>query len=194
MRIGAGEVASSVVLRTTVILGEALESRPLRAKRIGSILWEDAQEVVLEGAGGRFPMEAINFSESDWQLPDRAAWRLEWGEDFELPVLGGLHLRLNLDHPKVKMLIEHPEHAESKVLSAAMFYDVGRQLIYAALRDSAFVERENAWPKDSVGAVVNRLMKTNFRGESARSLAEKMKQRPEWFEAFVQSGLGAWWS
>jgi len=194
MQIPAGELAGLVTLTTSVILGEALDAKPLRARRVGSILWEDAQEVVLEGGGGRFPMEAMSFSESDWQHPDRAAWMLGWGKDFDLPVLGGLHLMLNLDHPKVKTLLERPEDVESRILSSTMFFDVGRQLVYAALRDPLFVERTNPWLKESVGAVVDRLLRTSFRGESARSLSEKMKARPEWFDAYLQAQLGAWWS
>ena len=53
-----------------------MDGHPLGASIPGSILWEDALEVDIEGEGTRFPVEVTDFEEQDW-LPSSAAWYLD---------------------------------------------------------------------------------------------------------------------
>lgn len=184
------ELGGTLRLRCVLALGGRVAPAPLRARRAGSVLWEDVHEVVLEGGGARFPMEALSFKDSSWRLPDHAAWALEWDrDDLELPLLGALRLYLNTDHPTMAEALNAPDAASSRLLMAALQHDVGRQLVLGALMSDAFVSREDKWPRDSVGEVVSRLIAHRFRGESATSLRQRLEQEPLQFEAVLQDRL-----
>lgn len=191
MELEGRNLSGKLVLRTAVVLARRLDPAPLRARRPGSVLWEDEQEVLLEGEGSRFPTEVVSFKQSDNSYPSNAAWVLDWDrEDLELPVLGGLRLYLNSDHPQVARMLENPRDPSSLVFLSAVHHDVGRQLIRGAVLVDEFVEREG-YPKNSIGHVIQRLIKVRFRGESPLVLRNRLQQNPENFDALLQDRLHA---
>ena len=191
MAIEGRDLSGKLILRTAVVLGTRLEASPLRARRPGSVLWEDEQTVALEGEGSRFPMEVVSFKDSGWQLPARAAWALDWNrDDLEVPVLGGIRLYLNSDHPQVVSMLQSPRDPASIVFAAAMHQDIGRQLIRGAVMTDEFLEREK-YPRDSVGHIIQRLIKSRLIGETPTSLRTRLQQHPERFDALLQDRLRA---
>jgi hypothetical protein len=186
------DLSGSVYLRTSLVLGENLPREPLRAYRAGTLLWNDEVRLVLEGAGARFPMELVSFSRSGWQLPAGAAWKLEWdSEALELPVLGGLRLFLNEDHPRVQKMVTEPDSSEAEVMRETVHFDIGRQLIRGALESEAFLETDD-WPEDSVGRMISRLLKVRFDREPPAAIRGRMRSSPEQFDAELQARLQAW--
>jgi hypothetical protein len=195
LRIQGRDLAGSLRVRSMLVLGGRLPPAPLRARRPGTLLWEDIHDVVLEGGGARFPMEVISFSQSSWRLPNHAAWALEWDrEDLELPLLGALRLYLNADHPAVSAALAKPTDPASTTLIAALHHDVARQLVVGALLSDEFVERTEKWPAESVGEVIHKLLSNRFKGDSPQDLRERLRQEPSQFEATLQDHLRAFWS
>jgi hypothetical protein len=194
MAVEGQDLSGKLVLRTAVVLATRLKPAPLRARRLGSVLWEDEQIVALEGEGSRFPTEVVSFEDSGWQLPARAAWALDWNrEDLDVPVLGGIRLYLNSDHAQVLSMLQSPRDPASLVFIAAMHQDVGRQLIRGAVLTEEFRDREQ-YPRDSIGHVIQRLIKARFKGENPTSLHNRLHQRPEQFDALLQDRLRAFGS
>ena len=191
MAVQGQHLSGKLVLKTAVVLATRLNAAPLRARRPGSVLWEDEQSVALEGEGSRFPTEVVSFKDSGWQLPERAAWVLDWDrDDLETPVLGGIRLYLNSDHPQVLSMLQSPKDVASLVFVAAMHQDIGRQLIRGAVLTEEFRDRDT-YPRNSIGHVVHRLIKARLQGETATSLHQRLQQKPEQFDALLQDRLRA---
>lgn len=190
VQIPGNVLASSLTLMVHICLAQSLPKRPLVAWRPGTILWESAHRLDLEGGGSRFPMEILDFSKSSWQFPERAAWVLDWDpEDLEVPVLGGMRLYLNKAHPRVQQMLERPREPEVRLFQAAMQYDVARMLIRGALLSEAFFSNEGRWPSDSVGRTISLLLKS-FDGDSPETLRVLMQNDSPQFEARLQHQLG----
>lgn len=194
LEIEGHALAGSITVHAALGLNRTLEPSPLRARRAGTVLWEDQKTILLEGGGARFPMEVRSFANSGWQFPPRAAWYFDLdNEQWEIPVLGGMRLHLNQDHPAVIRYLEDPSSVEAVFFYRTLHFDVGRQLIRAALASESFIEREERWPRNSVGDAVSRLIRFNFRGETLGALANRMQQEPNFFDAQLQGALDAWW-
>jgi hypothetical protein len=185
-----GELLSANLrLTTSVVLAVDLPRAPLQAFRAGTVLWEDKTRLLLEGGGSRFPMEAIPFSRS-LGFPSRAAWYLDWDvTDLEVPVLGGVRLYLNLDHQVIARTVRETGDPRSRVVIEAIQFDVARQLIRGALSQPDFVARDTPYPKESIGRIIQRLLKTRFRGERPTGLRAEMQEDPDRFDARLQHEL-----
>lgn len=184
----AGRLLSDALeLMTVVVLGETQASRPIVAWRAGSILWEEEHTVSL-AQGSRFPLQSIAFR--GWQWPAGAIWRLEWDpSDLHAPVLGGLCVYLNADHPRHEDLVGPSASPASRAVRSTLYHDVARSLIRGALDHDEFLSEDVSYPNRSVGQVVRRILRTGFRGYSLRQLREEMRQAPAVFEARLQDGL-----
>jgi hypothetical protein len=191
VEVDGAELGRDLHLSVAVVLGTTLPPRAITAWRQGSVLWEDAVTLRLEGGGSRFPIEEVSFPDSGIDFPDRAAWRLVWeADDLELPVLGSVRLFLNREHPTVRMMLDHPERPDSRLVTAFMMFDVTRALVRGAVCGEAFCTRDRPWPADSVGRVVDRILKVHFRGATPGSLRQMALQDPERFDAVLQDRLG----
>ncbi len=183
-------LSGSIGLHSVISLSQALPPRPIIAWRPGTILWQESHTLRLEGGGSRFPMEILDFTKCGWQFPNRAAWMLEWDpEDLELPVLGGMRLYLNSDHPRVKRMLEFPKELDVRIFQGAMQYDVARTLIRGALLNPEFIQRDEPWPTDSVGKTIWLLFRS-FTGDSPETLRQMMDNDVARFEARLQHHLG----
>lgn len=191
LALAGPELGGSLELLTAVVLARALPPAPIRAHLPGTVLWDSSKEVRLQGGGSRFPMEAVTFSTSGHRLPTGAAWHLELDpEALELPVLGAVMLFLNLEHPPVAAMIDDPEAPASKALAGMLRFDVASRLVRAALSSTAYAEREEAWPRDSLGRVMHRLFKLRFRRDSLDALRQQMVEEPLTFASLLQARLG----
>ncbi|HND33337.1 MAG TPA: hypothetical protein PLA94_25235 [Myxococcota bacterium] len=191
LSIPADQLGGDLRLKLTICLATALPSRPVTAFRAGSVLWEDEREVRLEGGSSRFPMEDISFSEAGWQFPVGAAWRLIWEEeDLELPFLGSVRLYLNRDHAMIRELIEQPEQRTSRIVASLLQFEVARSLLKGALASENYRARKEPWPEDSVGKVVERLLKAHFKDQSPEGLRTLQAKQPDQWESLLQARLG----
>lgn len=188
--VGA-DLGGSIHLSTAVVLAAARPREPLRASLPGAVLWESTATLRLEGGESRFPMEAVPFSKAGWDLPPGAAWRLELDPtDLELPALGSLRLLLNSEHLAIRRVLDTPQDPRAKLTEAAMRFDVARTLIMTAITLPDYAARgAEPWPRDSVGAVIEKLLKAHFKRETVATLAQLQSQDPGRFEALLQDRL-----
>jgi hypothetical protein len=136
-------------------------------------------------------MDAISFQSSGPDFPSGAAWRLEWDpDDLEVPVLGGVRLHLNTDHPLMEKVVATPDDPASRLVVAAMQFDVARTLLRGALERDDLAQRTTPWPADSVGKVLERLIKLRFPGLGAPTLQARLRSAPDAFDALLQDRLG----
>lgn len=185
------ELGRELQLTVAVVLGETLYPKPITAWRQGSVLWEDTVTLRLEGGASRFPVEELSFAAAGHDFPDGAAWRLVWEpDDLELPVLGSVRLFLNRDHPTTRAVLDNPDRADARLVTSFMMFDVTRALVRGAVCSEAFQTRDRPWPGDSVGRVVDRILKVRFRGATAASLGQMAEHDPERFDAVLQDRLG----
>tara|TARA_B100001063_G_scaffold243481_1_gene274193 strand:+ start:390 stop:1286 length:897 start_codon:yes stop_codon:yes gene_type:complete len=97
----------------------------------GSILWEDTNEIILEGQGSLFPMEVCKFPKSY----SNANWYLDVGE-MSAPVSGGLRLYINVE--KTDLINNLNSKELSNDFFKIIYSDIARQIILRALHDEEF--------------------------------------------------------
>jgi hypothetical protein len=186
------ELAKFVAFALTLHLAESIrpEAGSLSPWLVGSILWRESKIYYVEGDAARFPVETLDFSQSS-QLPKNAAWYLDWNPN--LPAdsfLGSVRLYLNTAHQHIQRLTaeQGPDEAELVVLRSILRTDVARQLISGALASEAFLEGEEFEP-GSVGSHIVSLIGQVFPERPIEQLAAEMRERPNHFEARMQSRL-----
>ena len=193
MTIPASEVSRRVYLQAclyiTTLAGGGRD--PLAAALLGSTLWSDEVEILLEGIGSRFPVEIVNFDGVSW-IPTGAAWYLEW--DPFAPynsLLGTVRLLVNAANSRVVNAVRTSDQQspEEFLIRSAIYFDVGRTMVREMLASDEFRENLDRFPKGSVGFHVATLLKILFPGESAQALRTMATERYSWFDARLQAAL-----
>lgn len=180
--------------RRLVLLAAASGPRsPLTASAQGSVLWQEPRgwrtTVALEGDATRFPTDTVDFRRTGGLAPD-AAWHLEIDlGDPEVAALNAVRLRLNEGHPAIAAIISGQQDDRSSAVMNALMWDVGRQLIHAALDQPEFVDGWGHFPEDSIGYVLQLLLQRTWPGEEARSLRAARDADPARFESSLQGRL-----
>ncbi|MCC6190311.1 MAG: hypothetical protein IT318_14865 [Anaerolineales bacterium] len=189
------QLASSLELAVCLILLQpGLNPGPFTARRPGTLLYlqEPRQRLLLEGEGGRFPVELIDFSIGRTVLPDNAGWVLVWDpEDLHQPVLGSVRLYVNSRHERVKQAVTLGL-PEDFGISEAIRYDLARTLILGALQNDEFVNRPEAFAEDTVGAAIHAMLHVYFDGVPLHDLRSNAEQ-PSSFEPKLQAALKVFW-
>lgn len=194
LKIDGSSLALSLVLEAQLVLIDGKARAPLAPRFPGSVLWRDRREIVLEGAGTRFPVELCDFQARAW-LPENAGWYLDWdSEDLEQPVLGGVRLLVNTRHERVRDAIEACSLPTGltpgpEAIVSALYHDVGRVLILGALANEDFVSNPRRYPAASVGRIVANLITTIFPGRDIAELGAKRQSQPFAFECELQDRL-----
>ena len=190
-------LSDRVHLETQILLARAAHAGRLGAHQPGSILWSDPFTVLLEGASTRFPSEWLDFCAAAW-LPADAGWFLDWDpDDLHAPVLAGLQLKLNSNHEAVRAAVSAIQPlAVEKAIRNAIWFDVARTLIVAALDNPQFGSSTAAFEEGSIGAAIRRLIRMQFPGDTVEGLAQYRRSQPLRFEALLQDRLrlfhGVW--
>ncbi|MDW8207378.1 MAG: hypothetical protein RMJ43_06040 [Chloroherpetonaceae bacterium] len=188
VEISPGLAGGTLVLRTLVILDTPSEGarQPFAAARAGSVLWQDRTELVLEGKGPRFPVEARKF---DSQYLSEAGWMLDWRPSSpEIMFMGSVRLLLNERHKAVLEAATAASPDESqKMIVSAITADVGRSLITGMLRNPEFGKDGVRYERGTVGQVVGNLIALTFPGEDLDTVRAQLENEPETFAARLQS-------
>lgn len=146
----------------------------------GAILWRSSRKVLIEGEAARFPVEGRAFSSSS--LPGGAPWFLDWtATNLEDPLLGGVRLLLNSEHPAAAEITSESE--SGTLWREFMRLDVATQLIRGCLLQEEFRTSPTAYSEGSIGAHVNALITTFLPGHSARTLFSMSQHEPNRFHA-----------
>jgi hypothetical protein len=190
--VPAKDLAGEVEVETHVLVPTArATAEPLSPHYAGSVLWTDAVTVVLEGNAPRFPVELVDFQTVLWAPHPDASWYVSWNRyDLDQPMLGSVRLFVNARHPRVvRAMSQDAQDGEARVIRSAIYYDVGRSLIRAALNDDQFLENPEAFSPGTIGRAVARLLRFLFPTDSPTSVRSAMQERPEHFDSDLQAKL-----
>ena len=183
-------ISEKIVLRTVLVttsLTRALS--PLSPSHPGSIIWEDNRDLGLEGTASRFPTEIVSFSEMG--LHSEAGWKLVLdSSDLNLPFRQGVMLYINSENASVYAAVAAPARsAENRAIIGTIRFDVARTLLSQALSNEEFQDESTEYDSESIGEAARRMMAGYFSGEPVSSVEEMMRERPEEFSTFLQSGI-----
>jgi hypothetical protein len=191
--LAPNELAESVQLALSLHLltGDLKTSHSLAPRIVGSVLWRESKNLILEGQAARFPIEARSF-ENDSLLPKRAAWYLDWTADaIGDPFMGTVRLLVNDSHPTIHQFLRgQPEEAGHQVIASILKFDVACQLVEGMLRSDDFIGNRVEMPVGSVGRHVRELLEICFPGESVSSLASRLTTDRAMFMSLLQEALG----
>lgn len=151
------------------------------------VLWEpsdDLTSIALEGTGGRFPVEAVDFSAQ--HMPE-AAWSLSLAyTDPNDSFLGAVRLYLNSDHPAIAAMLADPESEESRRTVSVIQWDASRSLLLEASADARMAD--GPFEEESIGGVVTRMC-TSILQQEVSSIFALMTSDPARFERLLQDKL-----
>lgn len=190
----SSDIAGSVRLDLCLILlhGGAAQSR-LAATVPGSVLWREEPDartrIALEGDATRFPTEARDFTSSGLFDPN-AAWYLDLDlAQLDASPMHSVRLVVNEAHPGMAKVIRGDDDPEVVAISSAMYWDVARRMIHMALDQREFVESWGHFSEDSIGLVVEQLLKRVFPHDDASTLHGEREFNPDRFESRLQGRL-----
>lgn len=178
LTLPAGTLAKSVSFQRSLVLMLDREPNGFSAHRAGSRLFTEGRvNLTLEGAGSRFPTEAVSFKKLGYS---NAPWRFElaFADPGEDSFMGAARLLINTDHPAVNALTQ-PTHPQFKALSKILLADILRTSVLK------FISNQSEIPPisepDSVASVVGAMSDT-YMDLSLPESVELIEQRPEEFE------------
>lgn len=190
LQVPAPRAGGVLHVLTRLCLGVQLEPRPLRASRPGTVLWEEEQTVRLEGTGPRVPCDSVPFSQARGDLHAGAAWHIELnGADLEASARHSVRVLLNTENAATARLLADPRSETGVAMQESIRFALARALLNAALDDDAFVAGETTWPSNSIGRVVARLFRTNFRDTEHVRLRQLRDSDREAWETLLQDRL-----
>lgn len=189
--IPAREAAGALILQSQLLLSRLPTTVPPLAPRLpGSVLWDDAVQVALEGSASRFPVEVVDFSAVLW-APVGAGWHLAWNpHDLRLPVSASVTLYINSGHAAVISAVRGASREPgANAIRSAIYFDVGRALIHGALRSEEFMEDPDGFPEGTLGRCLRNLLHLTFPGDGPDALRSTLLERSEFFDSMLQETM-----
>lgn len=183
-------IGGRVDLRTRLVLRHpGLQPSPISPTEAGTVLWRDETAVAVEGSAARFPVTALDFSQTVFS--DGAAWALEWeADDLARPLLGGLRLLLNSAHPQLTEALGSPTDPRTAVLQSFITFDVARTLVHGALSNDDFTAAPHSYDEGTVGRAAADLIDSCWQAVPASSLAQRLRDNPARLDTSLQAYLG----
>jgi len=188
-------LAGNLQLRSALVLLEQtsdMVADVLAPHRPGSILWEDAITVVLEGQASRFPITVMDFVESDLG-PENSCWHFDWSPaEPSLPAMATMRLYFNSRHPTFHAAMVSRDLSPSQsVMRSALKFGLGEELIRLALERADELEAgETEFAAGSSGRVLLELLERVFPGRGPIACREFRLQDPGRFVAEIQARTG----
>jgi hypothetical protein len=100
-----------------------------------------------------------------------------------------VRLIVNEAHPGMAKVIRGDDDPETVAMSSAMYWDVARRMIHMALDQHDFVESWGHHSEDSIGLVIEQLIKRVFPLDDATTLQGDREFNPDRFESRLQGRL-----
>lgn len=187
--VDPSRVAGTIDLGRHVVLSEPLTlSEDGRAHRLGSRLQADRrQRVLLEGAGGRFPTEAVPFSAigrepAPWDLTIRYS-------DLHDTFMGAVRLVVNTEHP-AGLAALNPDHPEHPVVVSVMRWDMVRRMLgHIVMTELDLTVLKEEYNPESVGGAVEALCELYLKRPLMDAVCDFQAGRED-FEPMMQARLG----
>lgn len=189
VHLAGADLGGVLLLDTALILGRRRdgESRPIAARRAGSVLWSDRAALRLQGDAPQFPMAIIDFENTIY--PAEAAWHLEL-DALDSATMGSLLLLVNEKKTVVADALKNAAkpRQQDKILLAVLYADVARMMIEHALRNPDFSE-DSVFPDETLGATIQSLFGRLFPERSVRDVRAQIERAPGWLSTEVQASL-----
>jgi len=183
LTVPAGVLAESVRLTKNVVLANGLEDGAAGvARRAGSVLATSERSIVaLEGNGGRFPTEAVDFRavgrpESPWTI-------VTTFDSIDESFVGSVRLLVNSEHPVGQLTLAADQPAG---LDAVMKADIVRRLLLDL--SAREVDLSVECPEESVGDVIAGMCDL-YLGMSIETAIKTLRADPAQFEDLLASSL-----
>lgn len=164
-----------VKLTCSLVLKEDLDAVPRWSPSAkGSVCWQDETILDLEGAGSRFPMRDCAFSEH-YQLPNGAAWHLEWR-----PTL--LHYSFNsavtlLLNSERKEFLDKIQAGDDILVEQVMSAITG-EICASVLGSDEFIADDSEYPEGSLGSVARSWLLGALPGKNLSDIKTLYEQCP----------------
>jgi hypothetical protein len=184
LRLPRGHVAGSVSLSAHLVLARTSQPRDdqvayLRGARIHSSAPFTAR---LEGTGGRFPTEAVPFSELGF---GNAPWSIVCAYDqLSDSFMGGIRLLINTEHPIGRLSLE----ATAPPWVGRMLRTELMRLLIAQAADQVEAADEASFEEGSIGLVLDRMC-SFFLGRSLKAAVRAYRDEPVYFERLLHDHL-----
>lgn len=181
LRLPRGHVAGSISLSAHLVLACTSQPRDdqvayLRGARIHS---SDPFTVRLEGTAGRFPTEAIPFSELGFA---NAPWSIVRAYDqLSDSFMGGIRLLINTEHPIGRLSMEST--APSWV-GLMLRMELIRLLIAEVADQVEMADDESLFEEGSIGLVLEQMCRFFLR-RSLKAVVRTYKDEPAYFERLL---------
>lgn len=189
VEVDPSRVAGTIDLGRHVVLADTLTpSEDGRAHRLGSRLQADRrQRVLLEGAGGRFPTEAVPFSAIG---REPAPWDLTIHySDLHDTFMGAVRLVVNTEH-SAGLAALNPDHPEHAVVVSVMRWDMVRRLLgHIAMMEVDLTVLKEEYNPESVGGAVEALCELYMKRSVVDAVGDFQTGRED-FEPMLQARLG----
>lgn len=179
-----GRVADVVQLSAHLVLADTLQSRDdqvayLQGARIHS---SDTFSVRLEGNAGRFPTEAVPFSELGF---GNAPWSITCAFDqLSDNFMGGIRLLINTEHPVGQLSLEPNAPAW---VGRMLRMDLVRLLV-AQVASQVEEADTSSFEEGSVGQVLNKMCRF-FLGSGLKTAVSTYRDDPAYFERQLHDRL-----
>ncbi|MEQ3725259.1 hypothetical protein [Alcanivorax sp.] len=168
-------LCEQIKLTCSLVLKEDLDFGPRWAPSVkGAVCWQDDTILDLEGEGSRFPMRDCAFSEH-YQLPNGAAWHLEWR-----PAL--LHYSFNsavtlLLNSERKEFLDKVQAGDGILVEQVMSAITG-EICASVLCSDEFISDAGEHPEGSLGAVARSWLLGALPGKSLSDIKALYEQSP----------------
>lgn len=184
LRLPRGHVAGSISLSAHLVLAGTSQPRDdqvayLRGARIHS---SAPFTVLLEGTGGRFPTEAVPFSELGF---GNAPWTIVCAYDqLSDSFMGGIRLLINTEHPIGWLSLE----ATAPPWVGRMLRMELIRLLIAEVADQVETVDESSFEEGSIALVLEQMCRF-FLGRSLKAAVHTYRDEPAYFERLLHDRL-----
>jgi hypothetical protein len=184
-------IGGTLTLERLVVLTQPTKSPPAgTADKPGSVLLREEasarREAILEGEAARFPTEVVDFAAIPIAEPD-ALWHLEMSlDDLDQSPLNAMTLYINRSHRAIAEALDAGS-ASGAMIRSVMQWDVARRLVRTAILTDEFVNSWGNFAEDSLGDVLEGMVRRYWPGETAASLRERFLADEGRFEYQLQA-------
>jgi hypothetical protein len=182
--IAGATIGGTLTIEAAIVLRRpGTTISPLAPSRPGLLLWSASEQVVLEGAGGRFPTISTDFGAEGIVGSSNGMWYLDVSDmDLQANCTTALTLYVNNSNPSLKEVLAGGAAAGNSQLVAFMMYDVYRQLLGVAIRNTEFDDRVR-YERGSLGDMLVTLLRIFFPGKGILHLRRDYDLSPADVEA-----------
>jgi hypothetical protein len=155
--IPVGTAGGSLILEAKVVLvspgsGDRDELAP---SEIGSILWSEEWQIMLEGIAARLPIIPVSMGQHPFIDLHNARWlvKVEMA-DLDAPIDAAVRIFVNESNENVQRMMAEPGGETANAMTSSLLIDIQRELMRLALAEDGVYEHGHEYPDGSLGAAL----------------------------------------